>query len=77
MLDLKGALKLVLHKGSFVHDEIFAKDITKLDPFLVSCLKDIPRKVATDKTTNLLESHLQFPELNLLKVLVRPDTFLT
>ena len=73
MLDLKGALKLVSRKGSFVHDEIFTKNKIKYDPFPVGCPKDIPRKVVTDETTYLLESNLQFPGMNLFRVLV--DTF--
>ena len=40
---------LVSHKGSFVHDEIFTKNMIRYDPFPVSCLKDSPWKVATDK----------------------------
>ena len=66
---------LVSHKGSFVHDEIFAKNMIRYDPFPVSCQKDSPWKVATDGRTYLLESHLKFPGMNLLGVLV--DTFST
>ena len=72
-LIFKGALKLVSDKGSFVHDEIFVKNLIKYDPFPVSCLKDIPWKVVTDETEHLFESNLQFPGMNLLRVLV--DTF--
>ena len=75
LLDLKGALVLVSHKGSFFHDEIFTKNMIRYDPFPVSCQKDSPWKVATDERTYLLESHLKFPGMNLLRVLV--DTFST
>ena len=73
MLDLKGALKLVSYKGSFAHGEIRRKHMIRYDP--VSCLKDIPWKVATDERAYLFESHLKFPGMSLLRVLV--DAFST
>ena len=47
----------------------------RYDPFPVSCQKDSTWKVATDERTYLLEFHLKFPGMNLLRVLV--DTFST
>ena len=71
----EGRPRACLTQGQFCSRWNLRKNMIRYDPFPVSCQKDSTWKVATDERTYLLEFHLKFPGMNLLRVLV--DTFST